>query len=274
LSESVRAVERALDILLCFSQEGPVLSLTQIAERVGIPKSTCHRLLATLESKRFAVRDYATGNYRLGFRLIEMAALVFRHAEIERCVQPHLHRLSAECGETVDLAILDGAHVVYLQVVESAQRVRIAAEVGHRLPVFCTATGRAFMAYLPDEQVHAILNEGLTRYTTHTRLALPDLWEAVRVARVQGFAMSEQEYEQDINAVAAPILDANHHPAAVIAAVGPSFRLSRERMSRLGPVLCATAEAIAREMGPATLSTLIAQINLPGSPGHPDQRGP
>ena len=120
MSESVRAVERALDILLCFSQEDPVLSLTQIADLVGIPKSTGHRLLGTLESKRFVNRDYSTGNYRLGFRFIEMASLVFRHAELERCVQPHLHRLSAECGETVDLAILDGSNVVYLQVVESA----------------------------------------------------------------------------------------------------------------------------------------------------------
>jgi DNA-binding IclR family transcriptional regulator len=267
LAEFVRAVERALEILLCFSQEDPALSLTQIAERVDIPKSTGHRLLATLEGKRFVVRNYATGDYRLGFRFIEMASLVFRHAELERYVQPHLHRLSAECGESVDLAILDGVHVVYLQVVESAQRVRIAAEVGQRLPVFCTATGRAFMAYLPDEQVHAILSEGLTRYTAHTRLALPDLWEAVRVARTQGYAMSEQEYEQDINAVAAPILDANDYPVAVIAVVGPSFRLARERMSQLGRVVRATAEAIAREMGPATLSTLIAQTILPRAAG-------
>jgi len=266
LSESVRAVERSLGVLLCFSQEDPVLSLTQIAERVGIPKSTGHRLLATLENKRFVSRDHATGNYRLGFRLIELAALVFRHAELESCVQPHLHRLSAECGETVDLAILDGTHVVYLQVVESAQRVRIAAEVGHRLPVFCTATGRAFMAYLPDEQVDAILNEGLTRYTAYTRLEHPNLYEAVRVARAQGYAMSEQEYEQDINAVAAPILDANKYPVAVIAVVGPSYRLTRERMSLLGPVVRATAEAIAREMGPAMLSTLITQTINPATP--------
>ena len=266
MSESVRAVERALDILLCFSQEDRVLSLTQIADRVGIPKSTGHRLLATLESKRFVNRDYATGNYRLGFRLIEMASLVFRHAELERCVQPHLHRLSAECGETVDLAILDGTTVVYLHVVESAQRVRIAAEVGHRLPVFCTATGRAFMAYLPDEQVRAILSEGLTRYTAYTRLALPDLYEAVQIAHAQGFAMSEQEFEQDINAVAAPILDACNYPAAVIAVVGPSFRLSRERMARLGPMVRAAAKAVAQEMGPAMLSSLITQTVHPATP--------
>jgi len=139
--------------------------------------------------------------------------------------------------------------------------------------VFCTATGRAFMAYLPDEQVCAILNEGLTRYTAYTRLTLPDLWAAVQDARAQGFAMSEQEFEQDINAVAAPLLDATRYPVAVIAVVGPSYRLSCERMLLLGPAVRATAEAIAREMGPATLSTLIAQRIPSGHAGQTAQRG-
>jgi IclR family acetate operon transcriptional repressor len=129
------------------------------------------------------------------------------------------------------------------------------------------------MAYLPDEQVHAILSEGMTRYTAYTRHSLPDLWEAVRVARAQGFEVSEQEYEQDINAVAAPILDVNNYPAAAIAVVGPSFRLARERMVQLGPIVRATAEGIASELGPATLSTLIAQTVLPGSAGQLAQRG-
>jgi IclR family transcriptional regulator, KDG regulon repressor len=273
VSESVRAVDRALDILLCFKQDMASLSLSHIAEQVDIPKSTAHRLLATLESRRFVYRDCATATYRLGFRFIEMAALVLQHADLQRYIQPHLHRLSAECGESVDLALLDDADVVYLQVVESAQRVRIAAEVGHRLPVFCTATGRAFMAYLPDTQVRTILSKGLTRYTESTRVTLPDLHEALRVTRELGFAMSEQEYERDINAVAAPILDANGYPVAVIAVVGPSFRLPRERMLQVGPIVRATTEAIAREMGPTALATLISQSMLPGNAGQTDQRG-
>ena len=130
MSESVRAVERALDIFLCFCQDEPVLSLTQIAERVSMPKSTVHRLLATLESKRFINRDKATGMYHLGFRFIEMASLVLQDVNLQRWAQPYLQRLSAECGETVDLAILDGTHVIYLQVVESPQRVKLAAAVG------------------------------------------------------------------------------------------------------------------------------------------------
>ena len=118
MTESVRAIERALDVLLCFSQAEPVLSLTQIAEQLEMPKSTIHRYLATLEAARFVRRDEATGSYHLGYRFIEMASLVLQEADLERWAQPHLERLSGESDETVDLAVLDGEQVVYLQSCE------------------------------------------------------------------------------------------------------------------------------------------------------------
>ncbi len=259
MSEAVRAVDRALDILSCFSQDEPVLSLTQIAERVSMPKSTVHRYLATLESKRFINRDEATGMYHLGFRFIEMASLVLQDADLQRWTQPHLERLSAECGETVNMAVLDGTHVVYLQVIEGPQRVKLAATVGQRLPAFCTASGKAFLAYLPDDRVRKILGEGLTKYTENTRVSLADLYEDLRATRERGFAISDQEYEKDINAVAAPMLDANGCPVAVIAIAGPSFRLPRERMLMLGQSIQAKTDAIAREVGPAGLSAIVSK---------------
>jgi IclR family transcriptional regulator, KDG regulon repressor len=264
MSESVRAVERALDILLCFTHDGPVLSLTQISEQVGMHQSTVHRLLATLESRRFVHRDRATGFYRLGFRFIEMASLVLQDVDLRRWAQPYLQRLAAECGETVDLAVLDGAHVIYLDVVESPQRVKIAAAVGQRLPAFCTASGKAFMAYLPDAEVRDILGKGLTKHTEHTLLAVTDLYEDLRRTRERGFAISEQEFETDICAVAAPILDAVGYPVAVIAIVGPSFRLPRERMLMLGLSIQATTEAIAHEVGLTALSTIVSKTSTPG----------
>ena len=259
MSEPVRAVERALDILSCFGQNGPVLSLTEIAEQVSMPKSTVHRYLVTLENKRFINRDEVTGMYHLGFRFIEMASLELQDVDLQRWVQPHLERLSAECGETVDLAVLDGAHVIYLQVIESPQRVKLAATVGQRLPAFCTASGKAFLAYLPDDQVHKILSEGLPKYTENTRVSLTDLVQDLRVTRRRGFAISEQEYEKDINAVAAPILDANGCPVAVIAVAGPSFRLPRARMLMVGRSIRAAAESIVREVGPAGLSAIVSK---------------
>ena len=273
MSGSVRAVSRALDILLCFSQEQSGLSLTQIADKIGMSKSTVHRLLTTLEEQRFVNRDKTTGTYHLGYRLIEMAALVLQDAERQQWALPYLQRLSVECGETVDLAVLDGAHAVYLQVVESSQRVKIAAAVGQRLPAHCTASGKAFMAFLPDDQVGSILATGVNRYTESTRVSPSDLFEDFRVTRERGFAISQGEYEADIHAVAAPILDAKGYPIAVIAVVGPSYRLSHERMLMLGQMILVTTDAIRREMSLTTLSMLLSRTRTPGTAGQTDQRG-
>lgn len=271
MSQSVRSVERALDVLLCFTPEQPALSLTQISEQVRMHKSTTYRLLTTLEGRRFVNRNKATGTYHLGFRLIEMAALVLQGIDLQRWAQPYLHHLSDECGETVDLAILDGAHVIYLQVVESPQRVKLAAAVGQRLPAYCTASGKAFLAYLPAEEVNKIIGEELTRHTDNTLVSLADLHQDLQATRERGFAISEQEYEKDINAVAAPILDADGYPLAVIAIVGPSFRLTGEHMLRLGSSIRTTTDAIVREVGLAALSAIVSKTAIPGIAGQTER---
>jgi IclR family transcriptional regulator, KDG regulon repressor len=259
LSQLVRAVERALDILLCFTREDPVRSLTQISECVGMSKTTVHRLLGTLESKRFITRDKVTGLYRLGFRFIEMASLVLQDVELHRWADPYLQRLSAECGETVDLSILDGDHVMYLQVIESPQRVKLAAAVGQRLPAFCTASGKALLAFLPEEKVRTILGENLTKFTANTPVSASEIMESLRATRERGYAVSEQEFESDINAVAAPIFNAENNPVASVAIVGPSFRVPRERLSALGESVRATTKLIQDEIGLTALSAIITK---------------
>jgi len=256
LSESVRAVDRALDILLSFTQEKPVLSLTEISEEVGMSKSTVHRLLGTLENKRFLIKNNNTGKYHLGFRFLEMASQVMEDASQQWAI-PYLQELSEECGETVDLAVMDGEYVIYLQVVESKQRVKIAAAIGQRLPAFCTASGKVFLAYLPKEQVETILSKGFTRYTENTQIIPANLFDDLNKTRQQGFAISKQEYEKDINAVAAPILATDGYPIAVIAIVGPSYRLSQERMMTLGPMIQSIIKRITREVGLTALSVMV-----------------
>jgi DNA-binding IclR family transcriptional regulator len=266
MSGTVRAVERALEILLCFTESETALSMTEIAERVNIHKSTVHRLLATLEAKRFLQRDGATGLYRLGFRLVELASLVLQDLDLVRWTAPYLQRLAVSCGETVDLAALDDDHVVYLQVIESAQRLKIAASVGQRLPLYCTATGKAFLAYLPQAQVDRIIEGGLTRHTAKTLATRMDLLRDLAATRQRGFAVSEQEFEPEINAVAAPILDAVRRPVGAIAIVGPSFRMPWTRMESLGQEILAATEAITREVGQAALSRLMGMPTALAAP--------
>jgi DNA-binding IclR family transcriptional regulator len=226
-------------------------------------KSTIHRLLTTLEAKRFVTRDKVSGMYQLGFRFLELASIMLQDIDINRWSQPYLHHLANLSGETVDLAVLDNDHVVYLQVVESPQRVKIAAAVGEQLPIYCTATGKAFLAFLPESHVESILSKGMVKHTEHTLTSIADLQSDLRTARERGFAVSEEEYERDINAVAAPILDANGCPIAVIAIVGPSFRLTRECMMMMGQAILETTSTITREIGLATLPIILPRSVTP-----------
>lgn len=247
MSESIRAVERALDVLLCFSDQTPQLTMTEIAEKVGMHKSTVHRLLGTLEGKRFVQRDQATGLYRLGICLLRMAYLTLEHNDLRRLAAPSMRLLVEKHRETVDLSILDDTDVIYLNVVESPQRVKLAAAVGQRLPAFATASGKALFAHMPVEAVRRILARGMPALTPQTPRLLEPYLEELNLTRELGFAISVEELEEGINAVAAPILGSSGEPIAAIAIAGPCYRLSEERMMEIGPSVLAAARDIGQE---------------------------
>ena len=263
MSESVRAVERALAILSCFSRTTPELTLTQIAERVGLNKSTVHRLLATLNQNRFVQRDPATGAYRPGIRLMQYAYLMLEQNDLRRSAAPYLHHLWEQVRETVDLAVPDNGEVVYIQVLESPQRVKLAAAVGQRLPALCTASGKALLAYMDDEIVQRAWEAGMRPYTNCTITSREAFLENMRAIRAAGFAISEQEYEEGINAVAAPILAPGDQPVAVVAVAGPAYRLTRERMIEISPLVMTTAHAIAQEIEMAAHPLILAAQGSP-----------
>ena len=250
LSDSVRTVERACDILLCFSRQTPELTLTQISERTGLNKSTAHRLLATLEKKRFIDRNPVTGAYRLGIYLFQMAYLTVEYHDLRRLAGPFLKRLCEQHRETITLAELDGADLIYLDVIESPQRVKLAAATGQRLPAFCTASGKAILAFSPNRLVESIMDSGMPQYTPSTLTSPEALQADLALTRERGFAISEQEFEEGINAVAAPILNNSNQARASIAIAGPSYRLTRERMVEIGPSVLETAQEIASEAWP------------------------
>ena len=121
----------------------------------------------------------------------------------------------------------------------------MAAAPGQRLPAFCTASGKAILAFLPEKQVNDILARGMSKHTKYTIATIDAFFEDVNLTRVRGYAISEQEFEDGINAIAAPICN---HPVASVSIAGPAYRLDRERMIEIGPDLVATAKKIAREV--------------------------
>jgi len=149
--------------------------------------------------------------------------------------------------ETVDLSVLDDADVVFIDVVESPQRVKLAAAVGQRLPAFATASGKAILAFLPDASVDHILEHGMRRYTPQTLLTPASLKMDIDAVRLRGFAVSEQEYEDGINAVSAPVFNLAHQPIAAVALAGPAYRLTPQRMLAIGPDMLTATQSITRE---------------------------
>jgi IclR family KDG regulon transcriptional repressor len=248
MSESVRAVERALDVLLCFTNQTPELTMTQIAEQVGIHKSTAHRLLATLENKRFIQRDQDTGIYRLGISLLQMAYLTLEQNDLRRLAVPFMHRLCDLYEENIDLALFDDTDVVFVNILEGPRRVKLAAAIGQRLPAFATAYGKAILGFMSEKQVRHILERGMPQLTPYTLNSPDALFENLNSVREIGFAISEQELEEQISAVAAPIFDQENRPVASIAVAGPAYRLTHERMMEIGPNLVSTTREISQEI--------------------------
>lgn len=248
MSEAIRSVERALEVLMCFSNKTPMLSMTEISEMVGLNKSTVHRLLATLEGKRFVERNPDTGLYRPGIRFIQIAYLTIDHNDLKRVATPFMNSLCEQYRENVNLSILDEANVVYVEVVESEQRIKLAATPGQHLPAFCTASGKAILAFMPEKEVAKILEIGMPKYTSSTIISPESFFVGISKTRERGFAISEQEFEDGINAVAAPIFNDEQEPIASVSIAGPAYRFTLERMIQIGTDLVSITKNIAREM--------------------------
>ena len=244
MSEATRSVDRALDILLCFSTNSPELSMTQISEKTDMNKSTVHRLLATLEAKRFVERDQTTGLYHPGNRLLQMAFLTLGRNDLRSVAAPFVKSLNELHRETITLSIIDETDVVYIDVLESPQGVKMSAHPGQHLPAFCTASGKVIMAYASQVLLEKIYKAGFTAYTKTTVCDPEVMKHVLELVRERGFAYSEEEFEEGINAVASPILDSKMQPLAAIAVAGPAYRLPVKRLLDIGPSLAEAAKRI------------------------------
>ncbi|WP_018753454.1 IclR family transcriptional regulator [Paenibacillus sanguinis] len=237
---TVRAVERALDILICFTKSSS-MGLTEIAGEIGLHKSTVHRLLTTLEERGFVVRDPETEKYRLGLKIWELSAHLANHDNPAILLLPLMEKQRDRLGETVSLYLRDGCERLRIQAVQSNQAVRRVAPVGVRLPLYVGASSKVLVAYSGEEVLQAVLNspdwpESIDRDTYVAQLE--DI-------RKQGYATSYEEREQGASSVAAPIFDRTGKLAAALSVSGPVSRLTRERLAEYGPILIEAA----REMG-------------------------
>jgi len=243
-SYNVRAVERAMEILAAFDSEHEERGVSEIAQVTGLHKATAHRMMMTLLNGGFLERAGDGERFRLGMRVVELGLGALRRLDVRRAAFPYMEQLVERFQETCDLGIFDRGWVLYVEVVHSEHSLTIAARIGRRLPAYCTASGRVFLAFLPPEVVEPILNGPLIACTGRTITSIDRLREELESTRQRGYALDDEELEAGIRAVSVPIRDIDGKVIAALSMPGPVNRMPPERLPEITEALLAAAEAI------------------------------
>lgn len=240
----VRSLDRALTILDELALAPAGLGLVELSRRAGIAKSTAHRLVSTLEQRGFVFRLPGGGQYVLGLKAVgainPLATLILHTA---------LEGLAQHSGESVNLGMLHGPDVVYVDRVESHHALRWGVTVGSRVPVHCSSMGKAILAELPPATRRGLLQSStLQRLTRNTITDVAALEEELRRVHTDGYAVDDEEYMDGVRCIAAAV----HRGNSVIGAVsiaGPAMRFTREVALAQRPALFDTVRVVAGLLG-------------------------
>ncbi|GAB3214067.1 IclR family transcriptional regulator [Marinactinospora thermotolerans] len=225
------------------------LTLTQLAERVGVNKSTVLRLATPLLEARLLARDRETGRFRLGAAALALGQAYLDQLDLRSAASKHLRELMRRTGNTCHLVVLEGTDVVYADKVEDTTTVRMASRIGVRMPAHRTAVGKAILAHSPPDLVEHVLAAGLAPVTAKT-ITDPEVFrrELGRI-RERGYAIDDRENEPEVRCVAAPVFDHNDDPVAAISVSSLASMLPAARVRELGPDVAATAALISADLG-------------------------
>ncbi|MFO7549703.1 MAG: IclR family transcriptional regulator [Acidimicrobiia bacterium] len=220
------SVRNAARLLKQFSARDREFGVSELARRLGLGKSTVHRLLVTLSAEHLVEQDPESGRYRLGLAVYDLGAAVATGLDLHEAVMPSMEQLRAATGETVQVAVLDGREVVYIERLDSPNTLRLFMEVGRRNWAHCTGTGKLLLAHLPDYELDRVL-EGweLPALTSRTITDPERLRRELKEIRGRGFAHNLEESEEGVLSVAGPIRDGIGRVRAAMSVAGPGQRM-------------------------------------------------
>jgi IclR family transcriptional regulator, acetate operon repressor len=244
----IHSVDHALQLLLLFRSR-PSLRVSEVADHLGVARSTAHRLLGMLVHRQFAEQDPATKTYRPGPRLVEIGLAAVGALDLRARLRPFLLDVAAATGETVSVLVLEHDMVHFIDSIESQQAVRVGSRLDARMPAHSTSAGKAILAALPADEVVAIYPAerlvSVTGQTTTTRTLLLDELGRVRAA---GFATNFEESEIGLAAVGMALLDADERPVAAFTVAGPMQRMNAEYVRRIADQLAPIAAAASADL--------------------------
>jgi IclR family pca regulon transcriptional regulator len=253
----VQSLERGLAVIRAFDASSPELTLSEVARLTGLTRAAARRFLLTLVDLGYVRTDGRL--FALSPRVLELGYAYLSALTLPEVAEPHLERLVAEVRESSSVSVLDGEDIVYVARVPTSRIMRVAINVGTRFPAYATSMGRVLLAGLADEELEAFLQRADLRRLTERTVTTPDaLRRELRRARSQGWALVDQELEEGLRSVAAPIRDRSGQVIAAVNVSAHASRTSKEAMRRelVPPLLAAAAriEADLRVANPTRLT--------------------
>ena len=251
-ARQVMSARRALDVLCAFSAERPEWNVTQLSKLLDVDKSTMSRLLSTMESAGFVRRTSDKGPYALGPRLLEMSALVLSRLDVRTVARPWLEELGRVSQETVNLAVWDRDEAVNVDQIASPQPILYMGWIGRRTPAHASSTGKALLAFQPPDVVERVLNRPLKAFTKATVTDPARLRQELAWIRECGYAIAEDEFQEGVTAVAAPVLTRGL-AAGVLSISAPTYRTTRQRKGQFVQLLTTAAREAGERMAMAPI---------------------
>jgi IclR family pca regulon transcriptional regulator len=249
-----QSLERGLAILGCFTPKRPVLGIADIADELGMSRSTTHRYVITLVALGF-LEQGASRKYRLGLRVTDLGMSALNSTGLREHAHPYLEELRQRTSYTASLAVLDGADILYIDRVRSFRRgqnmVELDVHSGSRMPAHCTAMGKLLLSNLPDAAQRELLTSlKLTKRGPNTITTKKALREELEQVREGSFAVNDEELAAGLYAIAVPVRDQASEVVAAVGLTAPSALISLDELvNALGPHLVSAADRISARLG-------------------------
>ncbi len=250
----VQSIERISLILDILGQNPQGISIKDLSLKTNLPKGTTHRLLSSLAYFGYVRQDPKTRNYLLGFKLVELGNILLNQLDLRKEAEPFLKELAEKTKETVHMVIFDQNEVVYIEKVEwdhNPSGLRMASRIGLRNPAHSSAVGKVLLSFFSEERLDQFFKEKkLTKRTENTITEMNLLKEHLKMVRKQGFAIDDQENEEGVRCVGAPIFDRTGNAVAAISISGPAFRVTKKMiLESLKKEVMETALKISQQLG-------------------------
>jgi IclR family acetate operon transcriptional repressor len=245
-----QSVLRAMSLLKAFDDERREWGLAELAQAVGLNKTTTFRLLTALESEGMVARRPFAETYILGPEIVVLGGRALRANDLRTLVKPELEQMAAASGETATLEIISGEdHVLIIDEVIGNHLVGSSQSLGTRWPMFATSTGIAMLAHLPDEWVDRVLAQPLPQLTAKTVTETAVLRQELTNIRQRGYSFVQEWLEEGLLVVGAPLFNHDGQVVAAISLGGPAIRFSQEREPEMGQLVKQTAQRISQKLG-------------------------